>query len=132
MMKALPLLLTLFALSACDMMIAPWKWSDVRNRAAEPLTCATGNDCDEKWERAKTWAKRTARYPLVQKTDRLIKTSKATKGSPDPAFTITRKPISDVTEEIILDAGCDNLFGCIPAIPKLKVKFKNFVLQREE
>ncbi|MDE3059834.1 MAG: hypothetical protein KGJ06_02355 [Pseudomonadota bacterium] len=127
-MKRAAIILVLLATAGCEMIVPPWKVASLEEKADQPVTCAAGADCDEKWGRARQWVRKHSRLQIEKQTDSLLQTAKSLNLSPDVAFVITKVPQGNDTYLITYQADCDDWMGCDPALLKLKASFVNFVM----
>lgn len=98
--------------------------------AQRPLTCATGPDCDAKWDAAQLWIVNHAGFKLQTATNVVLQTfgpSTATNDSTRLAVTVTREPDSPGRMRIRIKASCGNPFGCTPDWQAAMVDFKRTV-----
>lgn len=95
--------------------------------APAPVICGNKVDCDAKWSRAISWVVKNSQWKIETQTNLLIQTYSSTRGSPSPAFTITRLARPDGTYEITFAGGCANIFGCVPTVAESRTSFTSFV-----
>lgn len=98
----------------------------VMEMSKRDVTCVEGADCDAKWSRAVSWVAQNSHWKIQTQTNNLIQTM-GPFDSTDAAFTITKVASGNGTYTILFNAGCGNIFGCLPSIPGLKVMFNQFV-----
>ena len=77
-----------------------------------------------------SWVRTNSAYKIANATDMLISTMGPLPNDPSPAFTITKTARGDGRYDISFDGGCDNMFGCIPPMMKLKADFAKFVMAK--
>jgi hypothetical protein len=94
--------------------------------ASQVLQCNGAEQCSVYWRRAQLWVATNSRYPLVTNTDTLLITE------PRYAemwfgFTVTKEPQGGGREEIRMQPGCGNRFGCVSHPDTQIARFKRYV-----
>jgi len=69
------------------------------------------------------WVKENSAYKFQTVSDTVIQTMGPLPDDPRPAFTVTKVSTGNNSYKIELDGGCDNIFGCVPSLLKLKASF---------
>lgn len=127
-MKKLAALLLVAVLGGCATAqpIDPVKLQE----ANAPLNCHGKEQCDLYWQRSQAWIAQNSRYRIQTATDTVITTFGPLDSSADLAYQITKIPGGDGNANIIITAGCDNIFGCFPEQWEGILLFKRFVLMK--
>lgn len=107
MLRATSMLALTLSISACA---APPKGP--APVTTNPLLCKVPDECNLYWRRAQVWLARHSAYRVQSATDTVIATHGPSPHSVDRAYRVTRVPGTDGRDEITLDSGCANLFGC--------------------
>jgi hypothetical protein len=92
-----------------------------------PLVCGGPEECTLFWRRAQVWVTRHSTYKLQTISDTVIATHGPTRYSVDRAYQVTRIPGTDGRDEIVLESGCANLFGCSTGRDADDASFKQYV-----
>jgi hypothetical protein len=109
-------------LTACAQ-LTPEQQAALQRAANRPVTCMAGKDCEEKWSRVVQWVKENSAYKFQTVSDTVIQTMGPLPDDARPAFTVTKVSTGNDSYMINLDGGCDNIFGCVPSLLKLKASF---------
>jgi hypothetical protein len=88
-----------------------------------PVTYQGFDDCEVKWGRALQWVLHNSEYRIQVQTDSLIQTAGPTEDSASPAFVISRIPLGGGRYEFSMQAGCDNIFGCVHSVETSRAAF---------
>lgn len=94
-----------------------------------PIYCNNNDECELKWGRAILWISENSHWKIRNQTDNLI----TTEGPFDTtyvAYIVNKVPLGDGAYQIKIQAGCGNIFGCIPSDIELKSQFVEFVNQQ--
>ncbi len=95
--------------------------------ASQPVTCKTGADCEEKWERALTWVKKNSTYSIKTMNDTLIQTAGPIEPTTDAAFTVTRAATPQGAR-LDFHGDCGAGASCVPTTLELAASFNRYVM----
>lgn len=121
-------LFVMFIVTACSTMSATDN-NYYQSLANSPIYCSNEEDCEVKWGRAILWVSKNSHWKIRNQSDSLITTEGPFK-TVYPAFIINKVPLGKGMYQIMFDAGCGNIFGCIPSTIQLKANFVEFVSQQ--
>jgi len=101
--------------------------SEIAKRAKKASVignCIEGQDCAEKWARARRWVTENSAHPLIRYTDSLLLTSASAKASLAASYVVTLDPpTSDNRRAIRFRAWCGNYFICFPRLGNAREAF---------
>jgi hypothetical protein len=97
--------------------------------ANSPIYCTDAEDCEVKWGRAILWVSQNSHWKIRNQSDWLI-TTEGPFDTVHAAYSINKVPLGNGKYQIMMQAGCGNLFGCVPSILQLKADFVLFVSQQ--
>lgn len=98
------------------------KAGEITRKAAAPITCAAGGDCELKWARVMVWLQDHSEWKFRNVTDTLI-TTEGPLETMKPAFEVTKVPAGDgKTYRITMRAFCGS-GNCEKLIRKLRANF---------
>jgi hypothetical protein len=110
--------LTALLLSGCAV-------NQVALQPADMPTCAAGKDCELKWAVARRWVLNNSGFKIQSITDDFIETFNSRDyASPRPWVRIVKEPIGEERYRITFEAGCNNMFGCVPEVRTLLPSFQ--------
>lgn len=93
-------------------------------KATFVASCIAGQDCAEKWARARQWVTENSAHPLIRYTDSLLLTSASAKASLAASYVVTLDPPgSDNRRAIRFRAWCGNYFVCFPRLGNAREAF---------
>lgn len=95
--------------------------------ANAPLLCEGKDQCDLYWRRAQVWLASNSHYRIQSATDTVISTHGPTQHSVDRAYQIVRVPLSSKIDQITIQSGCANIFGCSTNELERALSFKRYV-----
>ena len=76
-------------------------------------TCATQQECQNKWDAAQAWLSKNAGFKIQTSSNAVVETYNSPEGSMEMAMKIIKEPIGDGKSKISLTVGCGNwLLGC--------------------
>ena len=127
-MKKTIALTTALMLAACAPPMTADQKAALLAASNRPVTCKSGDDCQQKWSRATQWVKQNSAYKFQTISDNLMQTMGPLPDDPSPAYTVTKVSTGKNIYTIELDGGCDNWIGCIPSIVEAKASFASFVM----
>jgi hypothetical protein len=78
------------------------------------VVCENASHCERLWEFAQVWVAQTSGYKMRTITNNIIWTEGPLVQRVELAYEITKVPAGDGKYEIVVAAGCGNLFGCRP------------------
>lgn len=93
----------------------------------DPVLCSGAEECSLYWRRAQVWVTRHSAYKLQSVTDTVITTYGPTRYSVERAYRVTRVPGAEGRDEIVLESGCANLFGCSTGRDEDAESFRRYV-----
>ena|SRR5205809_425175 len=131
----LRLVLAALLLSGCATQEMRQQRDDVLARAAHPVLCQKGDECEMKWSRVLQWLDAHSHWKLRNVTDAIV-TTEGPLDTEYPAFSIQKVPKGDGRYEILFKAWCAKgtslavaLLGCEPDEWELMADFVEFVNQ---
>lgn len=92
-----------------------------------PLFCKAKDECDLFWRRAQVWLAQNSKYRIQSATDTVITTHGPTPHSIERAYQVTRIPGANGIDEITIESGCANIFGCTTDKIEREASFKRYV-----
>ena len=119
--------------AAAAMMIAGCAINQVRPTADDiadantPLFCSGAEQCALAWRRAQLWVVNNAHWKIQTATDVVIDTFNGDPYTPYRRFRITREPVGNGQERIIIASACSNKFGCASDELIEAASFKRYV-----
>lgn len=91
-------------------------------------TCTTAKGCEVKWATARRWVLDNAGFKIQHMTDDFIETYNSTDyTSTDLWARISKEPVDGDTYRILIEVGCNNMFGCHPEAMFAKQSFNDYV-----
>jgi len=104
------------------------KAAEIARKAAEPILCTAGVECEVKWSRVTLWLQDHSKWKFRNVTDTLI-TTEGPLQTFDPAYEVTKVPAGDgKTYRISMRAFCGR-DGCEKIILKSRAAFYEFLQQ---
>jgi hypothetical protein len=105
--------------------IAAALWSDLSERAKEPVACETKDECDASWHKAIDWVSQRCAFKIQTQTEDLVETEGPLPGpSNDVACRLDRVSTGEAgSAQLEITARCGNYFGCIPEPLYLRAAF---------
>lgn len=114
-------------LSACS--AAPerrdlsWQIPSAEERTAleTPVTCYGADECSRAWRKATVWITQNSAWKIRLATDSLLETFGPTRSDLELAYRLTRRPLGQDVDEIVLEAFCGQVgYICRPiATPEI-------------
>ena len=100
-------------------------WSQLSERAKEPVVCAARDECDVAWQKAVAWVSQRCAFKIRTQTDSLVETEgPAPAPSTDVACRVDRIPAGEGgSAQLEITARCGNWFGCTPEPLYLRAAF---------
>lgn len=78
----------------------------------EMPTCDGAADCAAKWEAAQLYVVKHAGMKIQNVTSVLIETFNPPQYGTDLAMRVTKEPMGGGSYRLVIDAWCNNMFGC--------------------
>ena len=72
-----------------------------------PVTCVGRDECDRAWRKATAWIIERSGWKVQVATDSLLQTFGPGREAVTMAFTLTRKPLAEGWEELVLSPSCN-------------------------
>jgi hypothetical protein len=99
-------------------------WSQLSDRAKEPVTCATKDECDAAWQKAIEWVSQRCAFRIQTQTETLVETEGPQPWpSNDVACRLDRVSTGAGATQLEITARCGNYFGCVPEPLYLRAAF---------
>jgi len=103
----------LAALSGCATQLPPEVEARARDASVAPLYCSDKAQCDLYWQRAQAWIAQNSQWRIRAATDTVIETfGPGRMNGMALAYQLTKIPEAGGGAEIVVRAGCVNMFGC--------------------
>lgn len=91
-------------------------------------TCAEAKECEVKWAAARRWVLSNAGFKIQTISPDYIETFNIRDAtSTDLWVRVTKEPTSGTVYRILVEAGCNNMFGCVPEAFAAMQSFNDFV-----
>jgi hypothetical protein len=113
-----------FGLAGC-LPITAALWSQLSERANEPVACATKDECDVSWQKAIEWVSERCAFKIQTQTEDLVETEGPLPApSNDVACRLDRVSTGEAgSAQFEITARCGNFFGCVPEPLYLRAAF---------
>lgn len=102
----------------------------VQQRAfdASVPTCAAEKECELKWAAARRWVLDNAGFKMKLYTADFMETYNSARDEETAMWaTVTRDPLQDGSYRIVVEVGCNNMFGCTPPAIERMLAFNAYV-----
>ncbi len=90
-------------------------------------TCSGKVECEIKWEAARQWVMKNLRLKITRASDEVIVTDGPGNNGAATAARVVKESVDGNTYRIIIDAYCNNMFGCFPSVKKASLAFNRWV-----
>ena len=124
--KALVCVVVVFSLSGC----VSYEQKTAEKAELERTTpkCYSANECELMWSAARRWVLDNAGFKLQHVTDDFLETYNPAPNSPRLAARVTKEPLADGSGyKIVIEAWCNNVFGCRPKQYDASLEFNKTV-----
>ena len=89
--------------------------------------CYAEQECQDKWEAAKTWVAKNCPMAIKTVTDSTIETVKSPHNSSSLSAVVSKEAFAGGKYRFIIKTWCDNAVGCIPDAYNSALNFNDYL-----